>query len=232
MALFHLSSLHGKPEIFHSLQGEGTQMGRPAVFIRLAHCNLSCHWCDSAYTWQKKEDYLPFFPLEVEVLAQKLKAYPTQHLVITGGEPLLQQKALVELLTLLPEHSCEIETNGTLIPLPFLAERVEQFNVSPKLLHSQNERAKAFVPEALQSLAALPQSWFKFVIASPQDVEEVLFWQKELHLASPKILLMPEGRSSALLREKALWLAPLCLKHNFRLCDRLHIHLWGDKKGC
>jgi 7-carboxy-7-deazaguanine synthase len=108
---------------------------------------------------------------------------------------------------------------------------VAQYNVSPKLAHSGNSAALALLPEQLAAWAADPRATFKFVVASPDDVAEVLALQAAYTIPSARIMLMPEGTDSATLRQREVWLADLALAHGLRLSDRLHIHLYGDTRG-
>jgi organic radical activating enzyme len=135
------------------------------------------------------------------------------------------------LAALLPDVRIEIETNGTVAPPPALDAQVAQYNVSPKLAHSGNPASLALLPERLTQWAAEPRAFFKFVIAEPADLDEVLALAESHGMARERTFLMPEGRDSATVRERAHWLAPLCLAHGFALSDRLHIHLYGDTRG-
>lgn len=241
----------GKPEIFAALQGEGASIGRPCVFVRLSRCNLACEWCDTAYTWRFEGDNRPhrdgvaFDRADnqvawdenrvAEAIHTMLPADPaSRRVVITGGEPLLQAPALVRMLARLETLGgafVEIETNGSVVPSQALAVRVHQFNVSPKLSHSGNPRELAIRGEALAFFVADRRAFFKFVVASPEDVEEVATLAKEHGLPAGRIYLMPEGRDSATLRERTAWLADLCLQRGYAMTDRLHIHLSGDTRG-
>jgi len=234
----------GEPEIFASLQGEGASLGRPVAFVRLSRCNLACTWCDTAYTWRFAGDNRPHrdnlaferranqLSLDEGEVAARIAALGQDRLVITGGEPLLQGPALARMVALLPEGmAIEIETNGTVAPHPALDARVAQYNVSPKLAHSGNPADLALVPERLSAWAADPRAWFKFVIAAPGDLAEVLALRDLYGMTAERIFLMPEGTGSAALRERMAWLAPLALEHGLRLTDRLHIHLYGDTRG-
>ena len=237
----------GEPEIFASIQGEGASMGKPSIFVRLSRCNLACEWCDTAYTWRftgdntlyrrPHRDGLAFDRAENQValseqdVAVRIAALGGGRLVITGGEPLLQGAALARMVALLPDMHVEIETNGTVAPHAALDPLVHQYNVSPKLAHSGNPAKLALVPERLAAWAKDPRAWFKFVVATPADVEEVHDLQRRYSIPPPRIYLMPEGRDGAILRERARWLADICSEHRFSFSDRLHIHLFGDTRG-
>lgn len=233
----------GEPELFASLQGEGPSIGRPVAFVRLSRCNLSCTWCDTAYTWRFDGDNRPHrdglsferkanqVVLPEEEVASRILALGQDRLVITGGEPLLQGAALARMVALLQGMTVEIETNGTVAPHAALDPLVAQYNVSPKLAHSGNDPASALIPERLSGWAQEPKAWFKFVVAAPEQVEEVLALAAQYEIAAGRIYLMPEGTDSATLRSREAWLAPLAVKHGMRLSDRMHIHLYGDTRG-
>jgi organic radical activating enzyme len=233
----------GEPEIFAALQGEGPSAGWPCAFVRLSRCNLACAWCDTAYTWRFAGDNRPHrdgitfdraanqVTLPEADAAARIAALGKTRLVITGGEPLLQAPALARMIAHLPKMQIEVETNGTVIPTPALDALIDQYNVSPKLAHSGNPRELALVPQALAHFAEDPRAFFKFVIAQPEDVEEVLALAAQYAIPPARILLMPEGRDSATLRERAVWLSEICSIHGFRYSDRLHIHLHGDTRG-
>jgi len=233
----------GGPEVFASLQGEGPSQGKPCAFVRLSRCNLACVWCDTAYTWRFTGDNRPHrsgltyeraanqVTLGEEEVAARIAALGQPRLVVTGGEPLLQGAALARMLALLPGVRVEIETNGTVAPPPSLDALVAQYNVSPKLAHSGNPADLALPPERLAAWAAEPRAAFKFVVAEPDDVEEVLALAERHAIARDRIWLMPEGIDAATLEARTAWLAPLCLKHGLTLSGRLHIHLYGDTRG-
>ncbi|MEO1729854.1 MAG: 7-carboxy-7-deazaguanine synthase QueE [Pseudomonadota bacterium] len=233
----------GEAEIFASLQGEGPSAGTPVAFIRTSRCNLACSWCDTAYTWRFEGDNRPHRDgLEFERAANQVKLSPAEaaervaetrrkRLVITGGEPLMQGSALAEMLEHLPDISVEVETNGTTKAPPRLDYRIDQYNVSPKLAHSGNASELALIPERLDAYAVDKRAFFKFVIAEPDDVAEVLELQRHYIIPSDRIFLMAEGTTSAALRSRQSWLSQLCLQHDFRMSDRMHIHLFGDTRG-
>ncbi len=235
----------GEPEIFASLQGEGPSAGAPSVFVRLSRCNLACRWCDTPYTWNftgtpfahddgvKWEREANRVRLAVEDVFARIAALRPTRLVVTGGEPLLQPRPLARLVTMLKARAplvVEVETNGTLMPGAELEPLVDQFNVSPKLANSGNGPGR-IVPGVLAHYAADPRAWFKFVIAEPSGADEVAALVAAHGLPPERVQLMPEGRSSAVLRQRMGWLAELCAANGWRLSDRLHIHLWGDGRG-
>lgn len=226
----------GGPEIFASLQGEGPSAGRPSVFVRLSRCNLACAWCDTAYTWRFSgpgafERSANQVTLSEADTAARVLAFNGNRLVVTGGEPLLQSPALAKLLARLPAIHVEIETNGTVAPPPALDALVDQYNVSPKLAHSGNPAHLALIPERLTAFAADPRAFFKFVIATPGDVAEVLALAATYAIPRDRLFLMPEGTDSATIRTRTRWLAEICTREGLRLSDRLHIHLYGDTRG-
>lgn len=247
-----LAKLGDGPEIFHTIQGEGISVGVPAVFIRASRCNLHCVWCDTDHTWNfegtpwpHEKDALTGYakhrktdvtyeidPLEA---AGRVLAFACQRTVITGGEPLLQEKAFFEMIGHIrerqPAHQFEVETNGTRIPSPNFHEAVNQFNISPKLANAQMPALLRLNADALEFFANSPKAWFKFVVATPADLGEIETLCATHALPSERVLLMPEGRTCADLDRHAAWLAGVCRDRGFRFCDRLHIRLWGDKRG-
>ncbi|WP_404480597.1 7-carboxy-7-deazaguanine synthase QueE [Novosphingobium sp. BL-52-GroH] len=247
MTIILATTTPGKPEIFASLQGEGPSLGRPSTFVRLSRCNLACAWCDTAYTWRFTgdnrfhRDDLAFERRENQVtmdeadLAATVAAFVPDRLVITGGEPLLQGAALARMVAALnavrPGMHIEIETNSTVAPHPALDALVHQYNVSPKLAHSGNPAALALLPDRLAAWAAEPRAFFKFVVAEPADLDEVMALQQTYAIPGERLFLMPEGRSSDVVRRRSEWLAQFCAAEGLRFTDRLHIHLWGDTRG-
>jgi organic radical activating enzyme len=234
----------GEPEIFASLQGEGPSQGKPCAFVRLSRCNLACVWCDTAYTWRFEGDNRPHrsgetydrhanqVALSEEDVAQRIATLNQPRLVVTGGEPLLQAPALARILALLPDGmAVEVETNGTVAPPPALDALVQQYNVSPKLAHSGNAAELALPPERLSRWAADPRAAFKFVIAEPADVAEVVALAERYAIPRERIWLMAEGTDTATLHGREDWLAQLCLAHGLTLSKRLHIELFGDTRG-
>ncbi len=225
----------GEPEIFYSLQGEGVSAGVPTVFLRLAQCNLTCTWCDTKYTWDwehydfKKE----VASLSVEEVERRILAYGCPHLVITGGEPMMQQAALAPLALSLKRRGffCEVETNGTLSPQPEMVEAINQWNVSPKLGNSGNRLERMEVPSALEAFRDLENACFKLVIAEPADIEEASALVERYAIPRHRVMLMPEGVTPEAVSQRGRWVAQACVEKGFRFTTRHHILLWGDERG-
>lgn len=247
-----LAKLGGGPEIFHTIQGEGVSAGFPAVFVRASRCNLHCVWCDTDHTWNfegtpwpHEKDAVPgyakfrktdvTFELTPAEAARSVLRFNCPRVVITGGEPLLQEDGFLEMIRLIrvemPDCVFEVETNATRVPCPALADAVDQFNVSPKLANAGMPESLRLNDGALHYFATSPKAWFKFVVSSPVDLTEIKMLQIRYEIPCDRILLMPEGRTAAELDQTAPQLADLCREQGYRFCDRLHIRLWGDRRG-
>lgn len=224
----------GRPEIFASIQGEGLSTGLPSTFLRLAICNLRCTWCDTAYTWDwdRYDRADQTMPLSLAAAADAISALPPRNVVITGGEPLIQRRQLARLAGELKArgYRIEVETNGTVAPGD-LAGFVDQFNVSPKLAHSGNRGLTRIDPPVLREFAVRDNANFKFVIHDETDLAEVEDLRSQFAIPPERVVLMPEGRTSAELTARSPWLAETCTQRGYRFSTRLHILIWGDKRG-
>lgn len=220
-------------EIFYSIQGEGKSIGKPSAFLRLAGCNLNCEWCDSKYA--QKGRWMPISDIVKQLISIFNKSKATPHLVITGGEPLLQQNNLKLLLKDLflkyqsPIH-IEIETNGTICPsLGKDFFRFISFVISPKL---QSSGIKTEDLTTLKSFMSSPWQYiFKFAVKDKKDLKQVKTIVKQLNIPLDKVYLMPVGITSRELLSKGKMLAEECLKEGYNLTTRLHILIWGNKRG-
>lgn len=234
MALVMSRMADGKPEIFASVQGEGVSAGLPSTFCRLATCNLRCLWCDTAYTWdwERFDKTEQTMAVECGALVEAIASLPPRNVVITGGEPLIQKRALEPLVRELKdrEFRVEMETNGTVGPGE-LAGLVDQFNVSPKLRHAGNEGLDVLPDGSLQEFAGLAHANFKFVVQQEEDLAEVEGLRERFEIPAGRVVLMPEGRSAAELNARSAWLADACTQRGYRFSSRLHILIWGDKRG-
>ncbi|MGP3935319.1 7-carboxy-7-deazaguanine synthase QueE [Nonomuraea sp. KM88] len=216
-----------------TLQGEGPSIGQPALFIRLSRCNLSCTWCDTPYTWDTTR-----FDLRQQsdrVLVTDLVAWALDHpvplIVITGGEPLLQQHhlpALAEPL-LQADRRLEIETNGTVVPDPALLTDGLRFNVSPKLANSGLTADMRIKAAALEALSASGQAVFKFVTRDIADLDEIA--ELAERFAMKQVWVMPEGITTGHNLGRAQLLAEAVISRGWSLSLRLHVLLWGDERG-
>lgn len=238
-----------RPEVFYSIQGEGKNLGQPSIFVRTSLCNLHCIWCDTDYTWNWKgtrfahvRDAEPGYEkfdirkvvaeLPVDEVAELVRQYPCKNIVLTGGEPMMQQEGLLALMETLGEgYWFEVETNGTIIPEPAFDARIGQYNVSPKLANSNNPKKLREKPKAYRFFAGSPKAVFKFVIAGQGDMEEVLRLIERYDIPVHQVYLMPEGTSGNSLMEKQQWLVEVCKKYGFHLTSRLHILIYGNKRG-
>jgi organic radical activating enzyme len=220
-------------ELFASLQGEGPNAGTPAFFVRLARCNLRCRWCDTGYAWDfgrhRFEEAVKV--MEVGEVAKAVRRGHQPNLVITGGEPLLQQDNLVVLLAEL-ERDVEVETNGTVLPRAELLGRVERWIVSPKLSSSGAPEGARFRPEALQALRQSGRAWLKIVVLDETEAEEAERLVDAAGWPRDKVCLMPRALTRAELRERSPLVARACLARHFRFSTRLQLELWDGGRGC
>ncbi|MEM1151307.1 MAG: 7-carboxy-7-deazaguanine synthase QueE [Pseudomonadota bacterium] len=242
----------GEPEIFLAPQGEGPSAGTPCVFVRLSQCNLHCVWCDTPYTWNfqgtdfahrkdkacgpaKFDRGTETVERDVHSLANALFEMDCRRLVITGGEPLLQQRAVAALCKRLKtrdaEWVIEIETNGTIAPRGDVFALIDQFNVSPKLAHSGNAAKLRRRDPVLADYAKDPRAVLKFVVEAPSDVAEVDEIVGAVAMPTDRVWLMPEGTDSDTLTARSAWVRDICATRGYRFSDRLHIHAHGDTRG-
>ena len=218
-------------EIFYSVQGEGSLVGTPSVFVRTSGCNLRCAWCDTPYaSWEPEGQ-----DLTVSDVVSAVVGYGPRHVVITGGEPMIVPEivALSQELRRAGLH-ITIETAGTV----YAAVACDLMSISPKLSNStpqgrwaaQHEHLR-IQPDILRRLLSAYECQLKFVVASPQDVPEIQSLLEQIGAERGKVILMPEGTQSTLLRQRALWLVEICKREGFRYSPRLHIDLYGNRRG-
>lgn len=236
-------------EIFYSIQGEGKFTGTPAVFLRLAGCNLRCRGfsyrhpqtgqhlgCDTQHVWsvgEKKSIADVIAHLHKHQYFDHLRQ--GAHLVVTGGEPTIQQRALVDLFAELDrcvgrEAFIECETNATLALSDTFLARLNQINASPKL--SSSGEAHAYQPTVLRTLVPLAKTSFKFVMTSPSDIDEIQEkFVQALGIAPHQIWLMPEGGTRTALDEKQAWVVELAKRYTMNYSTRLHVLIWDQATG-
>lgn len=223
-------------EIFYSIQGEGSLAGVPSVFVRTSGCNLRCTWCDTPYTsWQPEgRDF------SVEQILEQVAGFSSaQHVVVTGGEPMIAPE-IVALTQQLRNagHHITIETAGT-VNAPVACDLM---SISPKLSNStphdrdggrwaaQHERLR-YQPDILRQLIANYSYQLKFVVQRVEDLQEIRLMAEALAVAPQNIMLMPEGTTRDAVQERGRWIAETCKSTGYRYSPRLHVDLWGDRRG-
>jgi len=213
-------------EIFYSIQGEGASCGRATAFIRLGGCTLGCQWCDTKYTWRGG----PLWE-ESTILATVLQ-FPARRVVVTGGEPFEQDIAALLQALLQAGFTIEIETAG-FAPLANVqcAILAHQLNVSPKLANSGVPYARRIHLPVLQFLRDTGTAYFKFVVDQPADVAEADALVMTLSLAPERVLLMPQALTADEVLSKSRWLVEACKARGYGYSPRLHILLWGARRG-
>lgn len=214
-------------------QGEGPSLGRRAGFVRLGRCNLACTFCDTPYTW-RWTDHDPAVELRtmsVDDVLSELRAMDVPLVVVTGGEPLLQQSHLPPLLRPLREGGIdvEIETAATLAPSAELIELVTRFNVSPKLANSGNDVDRRLRPDVLRAFEATGRAAFKFVALDAVDLDEIGRIVDDHGLTD--VWVMPEGTDAETIVTRSRALIEPVLARGWNLTTRLHVLLWGDRRG-
>jgi len=219
-------------ETFASLQGEGVLVGTPSFFIRTSGCNLRCAWCDTPYTSWRPEGRRR----RVEDLVAEARASGLGHVVLTGGEPLLQRE--VGRLTVglrRGGHHLTVETAGTVEP----AFECDLLSLSPKTSSSdppgphreRHVRLRSRLGPPSRLLRRFPEHQLKLVVRHGDDLPEVLDLVAALGVERARVVLMPEGRTAAEVAARAPLVAALCLEHGFRYTPRLHLDLFGGGRG-
>jgi 7-carboxy-7-deazaguanine synthase len=219
-------------ELFYSVQGEGTLVGVPSVFVRTSGCNLRCAWCDTPYTsWSPEGTRMP-----VARIVDYVREWSKGHTVVTGGEPMIAPE-IGELTHALREcgQHITIETAGTV----FADVACDLMSISPKLSNStpkgtawesQHDHLR-WRPDVVRRLMDSGDYQLKFVVAAESDVDEVDRMVATLGAPPAKVLLMPEGAARAVLDERGPWVAEQCKRRGYRFSPRLHVALYGNRRG-
>ena len=226
-------------ELFFSIQGEGELTGVPSVFVRTSGCNLRCRWCDTKYASWKPEGE----NVTINDLLDKVCSYPARHVVISGGEPMIA-KGIEEFTRLLKEAGkhIRIETAGTIAPNGIQCDLA---SLSPKLSDStpkEGEINKEWIDrhESKRLDYDILSEWvnsynfqLKFVVSKEEEIKEIqnVIRRIEGKILPEKVLLMPEGIDPDTLRSRYDLLIDLCKENGYRLCNRLHIDLFGNTPG-
>jgi 7-carboxy-7-deazaguanine synthase len=212
-------------ERFGSFQGEGPLTGQRCVFVRFSRCNLKCIWCDTKYTW----DWAQYDPHEVSErlpvpeLAHWVSDQDVDLMVITGGEPMLQQPAMTALAAGILDHvRVQVETNGTQVPEPALVELVDLWVVSPKLANSGMDYNLRIIPPALAGLMATGRAVFKFVVTDPDtDFDEITGLVQDFDL--DPVWVMPEGDTRGRVLAGMEAITARAVARGWNISTRLHI---------
>ena len=224
-------------ELFYSIQGEGKLAGVPSVFVRASGCNLRCTWCDTPYaSWEPEGD-----DLAVEEIIRRVKEYPARHVVFTGGEPMIMTDTAPLSQRLRADgYHVTIETAATV----YKPVAVDLASLSPKLSNSTphdrdggrfaraHEQHRLNLPVIQQFIDTSTEFQLKFVVSDARDVSEINSLLRPLHGWKPSdVLLMPEGTDADTLASRAGWISDICKHTGYRFCPRLHIALYGNRRG-
>jgi len=223
---------------FDTIQGEGINVGAPAAFLRLKGCVLRCSYCDTAEVYKHGRWYSNKQLLDmIEVSGLDKKLLKGQHLVFTGGSPLMQQNGIFHFIMDFYKRFgwtpyMEIENECVLPPDPLLVPWIACWNNSPKLTNSDIDFEKRYKPEIISMLASFPNSWFKFVVSSEEDWEEInTGFLIPNYIYPSQIILMPKGETRAELEYTRPIVVQMAIENNVRYCTREHIILWDKKNG-
>ena len=230
-------------ELFYSLQGEGTLAGVPSTFVRTSGCNLRCWFCDSYHTsWEPSGDWM-----SIEKIIERVEEHGANHVVLTGGEPLIHD-ASAELLERLDDrgYHTTVETNGTVVP----DAPVDLASVSPKLASStpiskkdpkgegewaERHEERRIDLNTLASICAHYDHQLKFVVTDREDMNEITELlarlRERVEIRDENVLLMPEGATRERLDETRNSVAELAMEYGLRYTPRLHVDLWNDAPG-
>lgn len=172
--------------VFSSIQGEGRLIGTPAVFVRFAGCNLECFWCDTKYA----QRIISGKAVNVTALHKEIMKHGKSHVVLTGGEPLLQNnRNLHELIhsikTTDRDITIQLETNGTVNPGMDTLLNVDYITISPKLTSAGYAKVSL---NDWQRLAKYIFTELKFVVSSMQDIKDIKQYVTILREANPLLL--------------------------------------------
>lgn len=238
-------------ELFYSIQGEGKRSGFPSFFIRTNFCNLRCRFkggnlCDTPYTSWEPDNAFNKGRMTIEDIVSEYEKVACNDIVITGGEPAMQTEELGKICNLLkrkfPKIFITLETNGTYFGK--FAEYIDLASISPKLMTSIPYNTKyedmhianmkntgsfhAFV--RMKREERLDIQW-KFVYTGAEDLLEIQLLLDEFGIDARDVFLMPEGTTREQLESKRTETIEACLKNGYNYTDRLHILVWGNKRG-
>jgi len=221
-----------------TIQGEGPNAGIISTFLRLQGCTLKCVWCDTLDVWTVGNEYSfdEIFELFESIdLINKFKQ--GQHLILTGGSPLKQEKHLIQFInSFINKYGfkpyIEVENEAVLMPTTEFVNLVDWWNNSPKLNNSGMKEKVRVKPLTLAYMGSLPNSCFKFVLNSKNDWDEIKSTFIDTNfITKDKIVIMPEGMTQEELSETREMAADIAIREGVRFTDRLHVTIWNKKTG-
>lgn len=226
-------------EHFSSIQGEGPSAGQRAIFLRLTGCRLNCFWCDTTEVWKKGDDYTfdqLNYLFETQGYYERLRQ--GTRLVITGGDPLIQQEELaaffhyifVELEYKPNGWMFEVETEGVIMPHPAFAHYIGHWNVSPKLANSGMPLTRRFKPLVL-AWHLVYNSFFKFPVLAEKDMDEVDSIVRQVEIPQNKVFLMPICSTRKELGERSKKVVEWALQRGYNFSPRLQLLVWDQCTG-
>ncbi len=206
-------------EIFYSIQGESSQTGKPCIFVRLTYCNLRCSYCDTEYAFYEGCD------MTIEQIIRKIAKYPTNLVMVTGGEPLIQHGCIDLMSELLKKkYDVMIETSGSisLDKIPKKVIKIVDFKCPSSNMQHKND---------WQILKDINQKdEIKFVIGNQEDYNWSKDMIKEYNLNKLCPILFSPVYDKIKIEDLSKWILEDGL--NVRLQMQLHKYIWGaDKKG-
>ena len=226
-------------ELYSSIQGEGQFAGTPSVFVRTTGCNLRCWFCDTPFTsWKPEGPHVA-----IDELIRQVQAFEIEHVVLTGGEPLLQPDSVSLCEQLLAAgHFVTIETAGTV----FRPATASLMSISPKLENSSPSRSDSIdaarwqarheqsrsQPEVIARLIAASDYQFKFVVDAPSDLVEITAYLSAWpQVPGERVWLMPQARTREELAARSDWLEAEALRFGYRFSSRWQIAEFGNQRG-
>ena len=233
-------------EVYAAIQGEGPFMGRPVVFLRTYGCNLQCDWCDTPYTWDaartdsRKDVNRLTLSEAADLVREQTSVYLTDAatIIATGGEPLLQQKGIVRMLTEKLRHGylLQWETNGTIVPSKETIDATDAFIVSVKLAGSMGKRGfnteeRRIRPQAIITLRDTGKAFWKFVIDTEEDESECLELIRSFRLPRDRVYVMPQGITRERIARESPRVMDFALKNGINFTSRLHVIAYGNRRA-
>jgi len=222
---YHYTAKLYVSEIFFSIQGEGKNIGLPSVFVRLAGCNMKppCPWCDTPYALKFSDGK----EMSIKDVVIEILKFPCRNIVLTGGEPLLQQESLILLMEHLVErgslpYEFEVETNGTIPPEPRLIQLVDFFTVSPKF-HN-------FTYASIFSRLGDNKIVFKFVVNKKEDFKDIQQFLSQYRHHDEPVYLMPQGKTVRQHNSRLPMIIDFAKAHGYYVSPRLQILAYGVAK--